>query len=337
MGLFSKKVSCIGLDIGEHLIKIMEIRKTGQGYEVVGFGIVPTPPGLIEGSAIVNEQGVVAALQNLVGSISNGSANVAMAVSGDHVIVRNLVVPVMPDDELAEAIRYEAEALLPISLSDVTIDFVKYDITEDASGRLQEILVVAVKNEAIDRLVRIGAAVGLEPTIMDIEPLALLRAIRKLDRAAISRDENCAIVNIGSSSTNISVFKHGQLAFTRTLVIGGHRLSLSLVNQGHMSMEEAEAAKRLMSLQEESDPGKPAGPNDQTTEILIPLIDELVTEISRSLEYYMAQHREQEIAQVFITGGGIRLKGLAPYINRRLGMTVRVFDPTDYLQLKNDV
>lgn len=79
-------------------------------------------------------------------------------MSGENVIVRNLSVPAMPDRELAEAIRIEAEAQLPIPGKDVTIDFIKCGLTSDGTVKKQEILAVAVRNDIIKRMTRIAAA-----------------------------------------------------------------------------------------------------------------------------------------------------------------------------------
>ncbi|MHB9094395.1 MAG: type IV pilus biogenesis protein PilM [Eubacteriales bacterium] len=294
MGLFSKKVSCIGLDIGEHTIKIMEVRPTGSGYEVINFGIALTPT---EGSAAENEQNIVSTLQKLMEKLAGNSTGVAMAVSGENIIVRDLTVPPMPDNELTEAVRYEAEALLPIPGKDVTIDFVKSDIILDGDIKKQEILIVAVRNETIDRLTRFAESVGLHPRVIDIEPLTLFRAMKKLNPGMLPSDGSYAVINIGSASTNISVFKGSRLLFTRTAGIGGQKLS----------------------------------------EILTPMIGELVTEVRRSLEYYLAQYREQKISHIFMTGGGTQQEGLTSYINSELGIPVVVFNPAQYLQVSRKI
>jgi len=337
MGLFSKKTSCLGLDIGEHGMKMLEIRSAGGGYEVAGFAVAPAPHGLMEGSTIIDEQRVVSTLQSLRDKIHLQSQKAALVVPGDNVIVRNLILPVMPDEELSEAVRFEAEAQLPIPGKDVTIDFIKGNSITDGGVKKQEVMAVAVRNEIIKRLVRIAEAVGLEPVVMDIEPLALQRAVKILNPAIIPHAGNYAIVNIGSSSTGISVFEKDMLTFTRTLGYGGNKLTMSLANHYKIPIEEAEGTKKLIDLSGESDRHGLSVLLCQKAEILLPLIGELVTEIGRSLEFYLAQHRGQSFARIFITGGGAQLKGMASYMNDRLDLPVSVFDPTEYLKLSGKV
>jgi type IV pilus assembly protein PilM len=333
MGFFSKKTSCLGLDIGENSIKIMEVKKAGSGYEIKQFGIVPTPQSMIEGSLVVNEKGLASVIAELGKKVKAEAPMVAVAVTGDSIIVRHLKVPVMPDRELAEAVRFEAEAQLPIPGQDVTIDFIKHKVVTEGGIKKQEIVTVAVRNDIIKKITRLVESAGFIPVIMDIEPLTLLRAISLLNPSAIPQEGSFAIVNIGSISTNISVFINEQLEFTRKMSFGGYKLTMSLANHYNQSFEEAEATKKLIDLRVNSDQENPPVLMYQKQEILLLVISELITEVDRSLEYYLAQHRGQKVTRIFLTGGGAQLKGIASLMSDELDIPVEVFNPIKYMQI----
>lgn len=271
MGLFSKNVSCIGLDIGEQSIKFIGLRKDAGGYEITEFVNASALPAL-EPKA--------------------NRAHVVAAVSGDNVMVRNLILPVMPDSELMEAVRFEAEAIFPVTARDAAVDCLKYGIVSDKGIRKQEVLVVAVRNEAIKKLQAAGKTAGIEPDTIDIEPLALQRAVSRLNPGIVPVQSDYAIVHIGFTSTNISIFRDDCLFFTRSLNTGEQKLIASLDK-----------------------------------------IDELVTDIGRSLQYYAAEHRGQEVVKILVTGEGARLEGLNSDMSERLNIPVEVFDPTEYLNI----
>lgn len=271
MGLFSKKVSCVGLDIGEQSIKFIGLRKNAGGYEIIEFVNAAALPAM---------------------ELKADRVHVVAAVSGDNVMVRNLTLPVMPDNELMEAVRFEAEAIFPVTAKDAAIDCLKYGMVSEKGIRKQEVLVVAVRNEAIKKLQATGKAAGIEPDTIDIEPLALQRAVGKLNPSIVPVQSNYAIVHIGFVSTNISIFRDDCLFFTRSLNTGEQKLIASLDK-----------------------------------------IDELVTDIGRSLQYYSAEHRGQEVAKIFVTGEGAMLEGLNSQMSGRLNIPVEVFDPTEYLHI----
>lgn len=331
MGWFFRKKSCFGLDIKDQKICMLDINKSGSRYEIRNFGETSVPQGYIEGNTVINEDGVAEILRQLASGIGAESSKIALAVSGDNVIARNLLIPVMPDAELAEAVRFETEAQIPLPGKDVTIDFAKYNVIDDGKVKKQEVLAVAVKNEVIDRMVRIVTASGLQPVIMDIEPLVLLRAIKILNPSGIPHDKSYAIVNIGSSSTNISVFRGDQMFFTRTLGFGIYKLSLSLAAYYNIPFEQAETAVKQAAISAETSETTHSG--QQTDELLIPKINGLITEVRRSMEYYQSQNSGREVSHIFITGMGASITGLADYMNINLEFGVSVFNPLEFLQI----
>lgn len=328
---FFRKKSCFGLDIKDQKICMIAINKSGSRYEIRNFGETPVPQGYIEGNTVINENGVTDILRQLAVNIGAKSSKIAVAVSGDNVIARNLLIPVMPDNELAEAVRFETEAQIPLPGKDVTIDFAKYNIIDDGKVKKQEVLAVAVKNEVIDRMVRVVTSSELQPTIMDIEPLVLHRAIKTLNPSGIPQDKSYAIVNIGSSSTNISVFRGDQMFFTRTLGFGIYKLSLSLAAYYNIPFEQAEIAVKQAAIA--SEPSATGEAGQQADELLIPKINGLITEVRRSMEYYQSQNPGQEIADIFTTGMGASIKGLADYMNTNMEFRVSVFNPLEFLHV----
>ncbi|MGV3618794.1 MAG: type IV pilus assembly protein PilM [Fimbriimonas sp.] len=73
----------------------------------------------------------------------------------------------------------------------------------------------------------------------------------------------------------------------------------------------------------------PASTMDPETERLYtaiaPILDEFVSEIRRSIEYY--QSRGGQVDAVELCGGGARLKGLVPFLSRTLGVSCDAYDP----------
>jgi type IV pilus assembly protein PilM len=62
-----------------------------------------------------------------------------------------------------------------------------------------------------------------------------------------------------------------------------------------------------------------------------PVLEELVSEIRRSIDYYRS--RGGDVQQVEICGGGGKIKGLAGYLERSLGIPCDTFDPTRRLNI----
>ena len=99
--MLKKQRSLIGLDIGTRCVKAVEL--TQQGNE-----LVITAAGQNE---IVSEGGRADAIVDLLQGRSFRTRRVCTAVSGKSVIVRYLTMIQMSDDDLRNAIRFEADKL----------------------------------------------------------------------------------------------------------------------------------------------------------------------------------------------------------------------------------
>ncbi|WP_418792328.1 type IV pilus assembly protein PilM [Phosphitispora sp. TUW77] len=328
MGLFSKKGGIIGLDIGECTIKLIELRKSGHSYEIDNFSVIPTPEGAVSGGNIINSQSLILALQQVQQLFPRKMPRVAAAISGDSVLIRHFNMPMMPEKELAEAVKHEVEAQLPIPSKEIVVDFINVrEITENGIKK-NEIMAVAARNEIISNYVNIIKSIGFEPAIIDVEPLALLRTVEIAEGP--ERASGCfAIVDIGAGTTNISVFDNKVLRFTRGLTVAGNKITNTLVSHYNNTFEEAESTKKMVDLSGNVDEKGLGVLLYQKAEVMAPVISELITEVGRSLEFFMTRHRELHVDRIYISGGGALFKGFAERMSSELEMSVLVLNPVE--------
>ena len=118
--------SHLGIDIGSHTIKIAELRSTPRGMDLVHHAIASTPPGGFQVSV------VAAQLKEMIqeGRIKNKQAVIGLAGKG--VAARRLSLPNIPEEEIQEAIRWQAGELFPFSLGDAMLAF--QVLSKDESG-----------------------------------------------------------------------------------------------------------------------------------------------------------------------------------------------------------
>ena len=57
--------TCVGLDIGSSSVKVVQLKETKKGYQLVNFGIEPLPAQTIVDGAIMNQSAVVDAIKQL--------------------------------------------------------------------------------------------------------------------------------------------------------------------------------------------------------------------------------------------------------------------------------
>ena len=328
MGLFSKAKSVVGLDIGSHTIKLVELVLRNDKYRMNKFGIVPLPIEAVVDGAIMKHAEVVDAIKELFKSKKVTTKNVAISMSGPSVVVKMLHLPLMTEDDLEEQIIVEAEQYVPFDLDEVNLDFhILRDDEVDAEGEPQmAVLLVAAKVDVLEARTDAVKEAGLNPVVMDVDVFAIENMYEI--NYDLSPEEVVALVNVGASYVNINVLAGGASAFTRDVMIGGNRYIEVLKQKLSLSDEDAEATMKGIPV----DAVQP-GAADM---ILESVNVEVTTEVTRSFDFFRSSidvEGVEEIRKVVLSGGGAQIVGLTEMLRDQLGIEVEFADPFRQIDL----
>jgi type IV pilus assembly protein PilM len=324
LNIFSKD-KFVGIDIGHSTIDVAQVERQNSGFRVMGLGAIATPPNSVQDGVVTDPEAVGDAIRHALkeAHISASAANVAVA--GATVVVRTVKMPNMPEDALRKSIRFEAGRYVPSSVEESYIECEVLGMLDD--GQMEVLIVASPKDIVESRLAAVNAA-GLDTENVDIEAFASYRAIVEADPVSDANDHAIAIIDIGAQNTDVSVVDMGAFSLTRSIPIGGDSITEALVNYFKLSREEAERGKMDLDLSQLIADGPMENP---PLRVIQPLVDELVREIRRSLNYFHSQQTghasPRAVTNIYLIGGGSLLKGLPEYLGHRLGIQVTSPDP----------
>lgn len=318
----------LGLDIGSHSIKVMELKEIKGGqWKLVKFGLHRLPAEAIVDGAIMNSAAIVEGIRDLIARHKIKSRDVATSISGHSVIIKKITLPAMTEEELAETIQWEAEQYIPFSISDVNIDTQILGINEDSAQ--MEVLLVAAKKDIIQEYAAVVSEAGLKPLIMDVDSFAIENAFDLADAA--NPDEAVALVNIGASLININILNQGVTAFTRDLNMGGNQFTEEIQKQLGVSYEEAEALKLGGNIAEALSTTEAIVPQEVGS-ILRNTSEAIALEIQRSIDFYLATASGVGLSKIILSGGSAKVPGLIEAIEGTMNVAVEMSDPFRMIQ-----
>lgn len=327
MGFFSAK-SYVGLDMGHHTIKAVQIDRHAGGWKVSKHGQIDTPAESIRDGIVVDTEAVGGAIKDLLKSSHITASHAHIAVSGPTVVVRPVRIPKMPEATLRKSIKFEASRYVPNSVED---SYVEFEIAGYPDETQMDIVVVAAPKDIVESRMKACQAAGLVVESVDIEPFAMYRSLIEADQEHDWTGSTIAIVDIGSMTTNMSVVQKGSFAMTRSIPNGSHILTDALKSYFKLEHADAESGKAQLDVAELIDAEKPK--ENPPLRVIQPHLDDLVRELRRSLNYYQSQLGEatedKQVSLVFLTGGGAKQTGLATYIEHKLGiktLSLHMFD-----------
>lgn len=325
--LFNKE-SALGIDIGSRCIKAVEIVPTARGWELANAAVTECPREAVKDGAIVNIVEVSHVIRTMLREAGIKATGAICGISGSQVIVRQVQFPRMPEAALRKSIRYEASKYISSSMEDSVVEF---EITGEAEDSSQmNVWLVAAPREMIDSRVSVLESAGLEPLVIDVEAFSLIRSLVEFSSSDKYLRQTVALVDMGASHTDVNVVSRGEFALTRNIPIAGDSFTNAIRGLAGASFEDAEQMKLEMADGCPLDQINSAQPDNRTWKVVQPLLDELIREIRRSINYYHSQFPEGSVdlfvGKIVLTGGSARMRGMDAYISSKLNVPTEIAD-----------
>ena len=319
--MFKSGKSIVGLDIGSSAVKAVELTRVGKDIQVTGFGQVEL--------ASEDPQDCVQAISDLMREGGFRTKRVVTSVSGKMVIIRYLSMVPMGDDELRNAILFEAEKYIPFTLDECALDCQRLDESESSQqgGASANVLLVAVKNAVLEHHLGIVQKAGLAPEIVDVDAFAIGNAWSLLRECSGASEEEgpVAFVDVGSSKTCLNVVQDGRSLFTREIYFGGKDLTGAISRRMSLDENEAEGLKRA-----------PGERFDEVREAVFPTIDDLGNELQLSFDYFESQNGVGP-TKIFLSGGGSRFGFFRESFEKIFEKPTVVFNPFEGLPVSDEI
>jgi type IV pilus assembly protein PilM len=303
----------VGLSIGCSSIKLVELKKSGDTWMLLHFGMVQLPEDAIVNREIVNAIAVVESLKTLVEQITLKSKSVCTALSGTSLIIKRMQLDVPNMKELQEQVFWEAEQYIPFDVSEVVMDF---QLLSSDSDNKADVLLVAVKRSVLESYMNCIQDAGLKPKIVDVDFFSL----QNLYEANYPDDGHnaVAIVDVGASATKIVVVQGGIPVFTKDSTLGGKALTQEIQKHLNLSYQDAEALKVG---------GLGSGLPQEVSELMNVTAENIATEMKRVLDFYNASSSGASVSSILMTGGGSKISNLTKMVEDATGVPTQLLDP----------
>ncbi len=336
--IFSKGL--VGLDIGSMMIKAMQFKGTGENRKLAAAGVAELSQEVIDGmEEDMRETLVAETIKKLFKDNNIRTKNVVTSLSGDDVIVRPVKLPYIPPEELPDVIAYEAENYIPLAIDQVVLDYEVLGEVEEGEGQKKiSLVLVAAKEEVVDKHLQLVHAAGLNPVIIDVDCYALQNAFQ--DNVEVAEDETVALVDIGANVTNVNILDGQTTQLSRDITIGGNEFTKEVQREFNLSFSQAEELKRQQGrvIIESDDISLSALPSQddrslRISEALNPVLNKLLSELRRMFDFYETSGGQRNISRISISGGGAKLLNIDKYLNNKLGIPVDECDIFSKLQI----
>lgn len=233
---FTKPKKAVGIDIGSHSVKAVQMSKRSgrlcvdtAGYALVDRNQVNADPVAAHANAV----------REAVRKIQIPQCMVIGALPGQTVVIRYPRLPDMPEDQIGQSIESDyAGQNIPYDLSEVFLDWVLLDTVVEGDEALLKILLVAAKNETIEARHQIAEAAEIQYSILGVDSVATADAAECCDFLRVG--ETVALINMGLTSTSIHFVKDGVSNFIRDVNWGAREMIQAIAKSRRVDYEKSE-------------------------------------------------------------------------------------------------
>lgn len=336
LGKFAVGGGTIGIDIGSHSIKVVQLSPSRTGYVLTRAGSTPTPPNAIKQGVITDRPAMADALHTLMRDLGITTGAAVAAVAGPTVVVRQVQLPAMPEAQLRKSIYWEARNYISFPVEDSLLEFQILETHAGESTPKMDVMLVAAPRELVDSRVDTLEQAGIEPLAVEVEPFSLMRAVIELPQG-VAPSETIALVDIGATYTNISIISNGAFVLSRAITIAGNNFSDAIINVLGVDPMQAEEIKEneLQVVTDEVTRAELSPIGQEASRALEPVLEELVREVRRSFAFYDYQQGPGGapraagavgVSRVILTGGSAKMTGLAGFLQEQLSLPVGIAD-----------
>jgi type IV pilus assembly protein PilM len=314
----------VGVDIGSRTIKIVELSKEGDAWSLKGSGVIGyqgvTPEHIKEEKDLVP---LSQAIKSLYKEANISSREVNVAIPESQVFTRTIKFPPLTDQEIASAVKWEAEQYVPIPIAEAVVQHVVIERKQASTPPEVVVLLVAAPRKLVEAYVKLFQMSGITVTNAETELVALTRVLSP-------QGQTVMILDFGARSTDIAIAKDGQLRFSRTIPTAGEAFTRAVAQGLGVEYQQAEEYKRAYGLSQQQLEGKIKGALD-------PVFRIVVDEIKKAIHYYQTEEKGEAPKSVILTGGTAGLPEALSFLSKLLGMEVVIGNPFARVSVEQEV
>lgn len=326
-----KHIWPIGLDMAPDGIRMLQLQSADSRLMVrAGAQWKSASPGEHDPFA---HQAAAKAVGEILDSGPFHGRRVVASVPMDDIHVRTLRVPEMGPEELLCTIQAKAHEAFDFDLSVSKLLALQAGHVILGDDSCREIILLAVPNYAIRRRQDWLEDLGLKVEHLDVEPLALFRAFRRLRRRNTDRNRISAVAEVSRSGCLVLVAQGRHLLFLKHIARGQDDLTRSAAEQLGLSFEDADQLRRqiMTDYAEQTRDMRMPEPDralDETRDSIWWTVhdavraeaDKLVNDIGLCLRYCSTTFGCPQIETLTLTGSGAWDPSLVVLLSDRLGL-----------------
>lgn len=331
--------SCLGIDIGKDQLKLVLMK----GENIVKTASVQMPEGLLKDGRIVSVETTGELIRKTMKENKIRCKEAAVVVSSGICFLRNVTMPEMTAEQLVYNLPYEFRDYITDELKKYVFDYSwgsgeempkgkklkkaskkkeeKPEEEENQKRNEMELLAAAAPLEVMDDLRLMTRKAGLKLTFAAPEVSACENLLHYKLRNEQDKDKEYGILDLGSTSSRLFIFKGDRHQVTRVIERGMEQVEELLADTFHIDIHLAHTW--LLANHEDC----------IYSEVCQDAFSQISVELMRALNFYQFSNPESRLEDIYICGGGASIATMRQSLEENLD--VKIHEAGELLERMN--
>ena len=330
--LFRKKVYPIGIDLGSHSLKIIQVTESEGGLQLIAAAKAVVPPE-IRNDPLGLQRWYIANIKELLAVKPFKGKKVVSCLPARTMLIQHLRLPKMEKEQLKKSLPWEAQEKLPFDTTGALLRHITAGEVYEGDETMLEVILLAASRNVVQQHLHLIEQTKIEIDSVSVEACALVSSFAHLQKRAEQGDRAIMLVDLGHSCTKVVVAHNSKMAFCRTVgpwaKEGSGQEPVSnkkemVVNSGSGGSALAVETATATMTEEMSENGAVANKADSHAGTVL---TRLATEIRSCIRYHDIMFDTNTISRIIFVGGQAKDKQLCQRLAQELRLPAQLGDP----------
>lgn len=314
MKAFGSVGDFFALDIGTTAIRIVQLARSGNTWNLVKYATVPVDIRISNSDSPEDQKKLAEVITTAIGQSGIRSRNVVLGVPSTRMFATVIDLPDMSHQELTSTIKYQAEQYIPMSLDEVKIDWAVLGKSPKDQTK-NEILLASVANSFSEQRLDLIEGLGLNVLAIEPDSLALCRSL--LPEGVT---DGRLIVDFGDFSSDVVMTLGDSPRLIRSIPTG-YRSLIKSAGQ-NLNIQEQQAAQFILKFG--LVPDKLEG---QILRALDSTMEQFAAELIKSVKFFQTKYPSTPVSSILLSGYAATIPGFGDYLLNKVGIPVQISTP----------
>lgn len=311
MKLPSLSRKALSIDFGSSQIKIIEGQASKKGLNIFTSLSIDISKDVYNNGEILDEFIIANELKKALKENKISTDFAYGIINSSSIITREIIIPKVPEKEIASIIGYQLRDYLPIDPDDYVVEHLIIGTVKDMDVEKISILLIAIpKKMVLDHLSLMKAA-GLKPQVLDYQGNSIAKLLGYNSYANMdynTKDTTIASIDIGYTNTKVTIVRNGNIEVTRVIDGGAKILYENIGTLFDYNWDER--VSKVTEIEDINDTNEEFTDYYRLLNLTRGTIDNIMEKIEMVFKYYTSREAENLINFILLQGGLSNINGV---------------------------